>query len=141
MLDLLDASVWLSLSAPDHAHHGRARRYWEQEAAGRVAFCRITALTLLRHLSNPRVLGAAALDGAAAWRAMALWLALPEAVMLSSICLTAHRGRISLRPSRAADLPIVRNRSPPSPSPLPRIARSAGSPTSPSSYSRTVILM
>jgi uncharacterized protein len=82
MLDLLDASVWLPLSAPDHVHHARARRYWEQEAAERVAFCRITAHALLRHLSNPRVLGAAALDGAAAWNALALWLAIPEAVML-----------------------------------------------------------
>lgn len=82
VLDLLDASVWLPLSVPDHAHHARALAYWEDEAAERVAFCRITALALLRHLTNPHVLGAAAISGAAAWRALERWLALPEVVML-----------------------------------------------------------
>lgn len=78
MPDLLDASVWLPLSAPDHVHHARARRYWEEEAAGEVAFCRVTALALLRHLTSPRILGDAALDGAAAWRALGTWLAVPR---------------------------------------------------------------
>lgn len=77
MPDLLDASVWLPLSAPDHVHHRRALKYWEQEAAQELAFCRVTALALLRHLTNPRILGPAALDGAAAWRALATWLAVP----------------------------------------------------------------
>jgi toxin-antitoxin system PIN domain toxin len=81
-VDLLDASVWLPLSAPDHVHHARAREYWSSEGWAQAAFCRITALALLRHLSNPRVIGAAALDGAAAWRALATWLALPEVVLL-----------------------------------------------------------
>ena len=80
--DLLDASVWLSLSVPDHVHHTRARRYWEREAADRVVFCRLTALALLRHLSNPRVLGKAALTGDAAWHALQRWLALPETALL-----------------------------------------------------------
>lgn len=66
MPGLLDVSVWVPLSAPDHVHHGRARRYWEREAPEEIAFCRITELALLRHLTNPRILGEAALDGAAA---------------------------------------------------------------------------
>lgn len=77
MLDLLDVSVWVPLSAPDHMHHGRARRYWEREAPEEIAFCRITELALLRHLTNPRILGDAALDGAAAWRALETWFAVP----------------------------------------------------------------
>lgn len=81
-VDLLDASVWLPLSAPDHVHHGRAREYWTRDGAAQAAFCRITALALLRHLSNPRILGSAALDGASAWRALGTWLALPEVVLL-----------------------------------------------------------
>jgi len=82
MPDLLDASVWLPLSAPDHAHYARARRYWDDEAAGELAFCRLTALALLRHLTNPRILGEAALDGGAAWRALETWLALPQITLL-----------------------------------------------------------
>lgn len=77
MADLLDASVWVALSAPDHVHHARARRYWEEEAAEELAFCRVTALALLRYLTNPRILGEVALDGVSAWRALATWLATP----------------------------------------------------------------
>ena len=83
MADLLDGSVWLPLSAPDHVHHGRALRYWKEEAAGELAFCRVTALALLRHLTNPRILGDVALDGGAAWRALATWLAVPRVRLLS----------------------------------------------------------
>jgi uncharacterized protein len=82
MPDLLDASVWVPLSAPDHVHHARALRYWEHEAGDEIAFCRITALALLRHLTNPRILGPAALDGAAAWKAVKLWLSVPGVRML-----------------------------------------------------------
>ncbi len=77
MADLLDASVWVALSAPDHVHHGRALRYWEEEAAEELGLCRMTALALLRYLTNPRILGEAALDGVAAWRALATWLGTP----------------------------------------------------------------
>ena len=77
MPDLLDTSVWVPLSAPDHVHHRRARQYWDHEAADELVFCRVTALALLRHLTNPRILGEAALDGAAAWQALATWLATP----------------------------------------------------------------
>lgn len=82
MPDLLDSSVWLPLSAPDHVHYARARRYWDDEAAGDLAFCRATALALLRHLTNPTILGDAALDGGAAWRALGTWLALPQITLL-----------------------------------------------------------
>lgn len=82
MRDLLDASVWLPLSAPDHVHYARARRYWDDEAASELMFCRITALALLRHLTNPRILGEASLDGGAAWRAVETWLALPQVTLL-----------------------------------------------------------
>jgi hypothetical protein len=82
MPDLLDVSVWVPLSAPDHVHHSRARRYWDEEAADDLAFCRLTALALLRHLTNPRILGEATLDGGAGWRALATWLALPRVTVL-----------------------------------------------------------
>jgi uncharacterized protein len=82
MADLLDSSVWLPLSAPDHVHYRRARRYWDGESAHELAFCRVTALALLRHLTNPKILGRRALDGAAAWAALEAWLALPQIIML-----------------------------------------------------------
>lgn len=82
MPDLLDASVWLPLCAPDHVHYLRARRYWDEEAVEELAFCRVTALALLRHLTNPRILGDAALGGAAAWHALATWLAVPRVTLL-----------------------------------------------------------
>jgi len=80
--DLPDASVWLPLSAPDHVHHARALRYWNGEASAEIGFCRITALALLRHLTNPRIVGPAALDGAGAWRALQVWLSQPGVQML-----------------------------------------------------------
>lgn len=78
MPDLLDVSVWLPLSAPDHVHHGRALRYWQEESAEELAFCRITVLGLLRHLTNPRILRDRVLDAAAAWKALETWLAVPR---------------------------------------------------------------
>ncbi len=83
MPDLVDTSVWVPLSAPDHVHYARARRYWDDEASEELAFCRVTALALLRHLTNPHIMGAAVLDGAAAWRALATWLAVPRVRMLA----------------------------------------------------------
>jgi hypothetical protein len=82
MPDLLDASVWVPLSAPDHIHYPRARYYWDTEAAEMLAFCRVTALALLRHLTNPQILGEVVLDGASAWRALATWLAVPRVTLL-----------------------------------------------------------
>lgn len=82
MPDLLDSSVWLPLSAPDHVHYSRARRYWDDEAYEELAFCRVTALALLRHLTNPRILGDAVLDGGSAWRAVETWLAVPRVRVL-----------------------------------------------------------
>lgn len=82
MPDLLDVSVWVPLCAPDHVHHRRARRYWDEEAADELALCRVTALALLRHLTNPRILGADALDGATAWQALATLLAVPRIRLL-----------------------------------------------------------
>jgi len=83
MIDLLDASVWVPLSAPDHVHHHRARRYWQHEAAEQLAFCRITAIALLRHLTNPRIMQHAVLTGSEAWDAYERWLALPEIIFLA----------------------------------------------------------
>lgn len=92
MPDLLDASVWVALSTGDHSHYARSRRYWDEEASDELAFCRLTALALLRHLTSPRILGEEALDGSRAWRALTTWLAVPR---ITLFCWPSRRAWMS----------------------------------------------
>src|SRR5947208_9821392 len=78
MPDLPDVNVWLALATDAHVHHKRARRYWETEAADALVFCRITQLSLLRHLTNPKVMGEGCLRPAGAWSKYREFAALPE---------------------------------------------------------------
>ncbi len=57
--DLPDLNVWLALAAPNHFHHQQALNYWEQKAAEQVHFCTVTALSLVRLLSQPTLMGSA----------------------------------------------------------------------------------
>ena len=59
LADLPDLNVWLALAATDHAHHHQAVRYWEQQASPQVLFCTVTALGLVRLLSQPKLMGQA----------------------------------------------------------------------------------
>ena len=81
--DLLDANVWLALAAEAHAHHNRAAAYWEDEAAPITAFCRVTQLAFLRHLTNKAIMGDQVLSPAAAWKKLQEFLALPEVECLA----------------------------------------------------------
>jgi len=76
--DLLDANVWLALVAEAHAHHDRAKAYWDAEAAPASAFCRVTQLAFLRHLTNKAIMGDPVLSPSAAWKKLQEFLALPE---------------------------------------------------------------
>jgi len=78
MADLLDANVWLPLSAPEHPRHDRALRFWETEGSGDYLLCRMTSQALLRLLTERRVLGERALSGGRAWRGLQTWLANPH---------------------------------------------------------------
>lgn len=80
--DLLDANLWLALAVEAHSHHPRAKDYWQNEAAPLTAFCRLTHLALLRHLTNKAVMGGQRLTPAAAWKKGAQFLALPEVKIL-----------------------------------------------------------
>jgi toxin-antitoxin system PIN domain toxin len=80
--DLLDANVWLALAAEAHAHHDRAQAYWNDEAATLAAFCRVTQLAFLRHLTNKTIMGEHYLTPRAAWRKCGDFLALPEVKLL-----------------------------------------------------------
>ena len=81
-LDLLDASVWLPLLVADHPHHRRATEYWSNEAPDQVAFCRITAMGLLRLLTNRTVMAHQVLTVPAAWERYRALRALPEVAFL-----------------------------------------------------------
>jgi toxin-antitoxin system PIN domain toxin len=76
--DLLDVNVWLALAAGAHTHHDRAKDYWEKEAAPVSAFCRLTQLAFLRHLTNQAIMGDQVLRPLAAWKKLQEFLALPE---------------------------------------------------------------
>ena len=82
--DLLDANVWLALTAEAHIHpRQRAEKYWYGEAAPLSAFCGVTQLALLRHLTNKSVMGKHVLTPAAVWQKCREFLALPEVRLLT----------------------------------------------------------
>ena len=54
--DLLDVNLWLALAHERHAHHGRARRYWETEGLPAAAMCRVTQMAFLRMLTNKTIM-------------------------------------------------------------------------------------
>jgi toxin-antitoxin system PIN domain toxin len=80
-IDLPDVNVWLALSVADHPHHDRARRYWYEEAAEQLAFCRITALGFLRLCTNDTVMGGAPLSVPEAWQAYRAFRSLREVLL------------------------------------------------------------
>lgn len=82
-VDLLDVNVWLALATEDHQHHQRAKLYWEQESAAKLAFCRVTMLSFLRLSTNPKVMAGQPFSAAEAWAAYRAFLALPEIELVS----------------------------------------------------------
>jgi len=66
-IKLADANVWLAAAFSDHQHHIIARQWFEAQPEGACAFCRVTHLALLRHLTNARIMGAFVQSQQAAW--------------------------------------------------------------------------
>ena len=81
-VDLLDANVWLALAAEAHTHHERAQTFWSDEASDITAFCRITQLAFLRHLTNKTIMGEHRLTPRGAWKKCGEFLDLPEVQLL-----------------------------------------------------------
>jgi uncharacterized protein len=54
---LLDVNVWLGLAVSAHAHHEAAKNWFDGEVPRQCAFCRLTQLALLRHLTNGKIMG------------------------------------------------------------------------------------
>jgi toxin-antitoxin system PIN domain toxin len=81
LIDFPDVNVWLAFSAADHLHHERARRYWYEESADQLAFCRVTALGFLRLATNSAAMGGQPLTISQAWHAYTAFRRLPEVVL------------------------------------------------------------
>ena len=64
--DLPDLNVWLALVWPEHSHHQHAVHYWEVQAADQVLFSTVTALGLVRLVSQPKLMGPAVKNAAEA---------------------------------------------------------------------------
>lgn len=66
-ISLVDANVWLALVFSDHQHHAKARDWFDTQAEESSAFCRVTQMALLRHLTNTNIMGAFVQSQQQAW--------------------------------------------------------------------------
>lgn len=66
---LPDVNVWLALAAQRHAHHLKARAWFEgaEASSGELAFCRVTQAGFLRLATHPRAMGHEVLTQLEAW--------------------------------------------------------------------------
>ena len=69
-VSLVDANVWLALAVDAQFHHATAKAWFEGQSDESCAFCRITHMALLRHLTNAKIMGTAnVLSQQQAWQA------------------------------------------------------------------------
>ena len=73
MNDLPDVNVWVALSVPEHPDHARAGRYWQSGSSETIAFCRVTALGLVRVCAGRHTVGGQGLPLREAWRHYQSW--------------------------------------------------------------------
>lgn len=67
MADLCDVNVPLALNDPEHPFHQPAMAWLETVPAGGAVICRAVQVSLLRLLTNPRVMGDAVCTNTEAW--------------------------------------------------------------------------
>jgi len=68
VIDLPDANVWLAVVFSDHLHHGRAKAWFDGQDENSCAFCRVTQMALLRHLTNAKIMGRFVQSQQDAWK-------------------------------------------------------------------------
>jgi toxin-antitoxin system PIN domain toxin len=83
VIKLADANVWLALAFSDHLHHCKAKAWFEAQAELSTAFCRITQMALLRHLTNPKIMGSFVQNQQNAWKAYDALIGDPRVVFLA----------------------------------------------------------
>jgi uncharacterized protein len=71
---LLDVNVWIAAAAQGHPHH-QIVSAWMDSQRETLAFCRITQMGLLRHLSNPAVMHRDVVTRRGAWRVFEAFMA------------------------------------------------------------------
>ncbi len=81
--DLLDVNVWLALAIEEHPHHAAAVSYWSRQAHAVRFFCRVSAMSLVRLLTHPKLMADKPLTLAKAWAAYRSFARLPGVAMLS----------------------------------------------------------
>ena len=81
-IKLVDANVWLALAFSDHLHHGKAKEWFDPQGNGTCAFCRVTQLALLRHLTNTKIMGAFVQTQQSAWKNLDKLMADPRIAFL-----------------------------------------------------------
>ncbi|MBI3414499.1 MAG: PIN domain-containing protein [Verrucomicrobia bacterium] len=67
-IKLPDANVWLALAFSDHFHHARTSVWFDAQSDGTCAFCRVTQMALLRHLTNTKIMGPFVQSQQDAWK-------------------------------------------------------------------------
>jgi uncharacterized protein len=67
-IKLPDANVWLALAHSDHVHHAKAKEWFDTLTNETAAFCRITQMAFLRHLTNSHIMGTSVQTQVGAWK-------------------------------------------------------------------------
>ncbi len=81
--DLLDVNVWLALAIEEHPHHRTAASYWSGGHSAARWFCRLSAMSLVRLLTHPRLMANKPLTLTRAWALYRRFAALPGVAMLA----------------------------------------------------------
>lgn len=79
--DLLDVNVWLALAIEEHPHHQPAAAYWSRAEETRF-FCRVSAMSLVRLLTHPKLMANKPLTLARAWALYQAFAALEGVAMV-----------------------------------------------------------
>ena len=93
VIKLVDANVWLAIAFSDHAHHAPATNWFDQQADETCAFCRITQMALLRHLTNAKIMGDFVQSQKEAWNVYDRILQDPRVIVLSEPASTENAFR------------------------------------------------
>lgn len=82
-ISLVDANVWLALAVDAHPHRVPAQAWFDCQPDASCAFCRVTQMALLRHLTNAKILGAVnVLSQQQAWQTYEALVVDPRVVYL-----------------------------------------------------------
>jgi len=77
---LVDANVWLALAFSDHKHHQRASEWLGTQEDGICAFCRVTQFSLLRHLTNSKIMDTFVQSQRQAWETYDRFMSDPRVI-------------------------------------------------------------